>query len=57
MYYNTKTSLRVTPQLEIIYGSWDPRFPDVLHSFSSICQYFDIIKLTQLAPRLDSRYR
>jgi hypothetical protein len=28
MYYNTKTSLRLTPQLEIIHGSCDPRFPD-----------------------------
>ena len=25
MYYYTKTSLRVTPHLRIIYGSWDPR--------------------------------
>ena len=24
MYYYTKTSLRVTPQSEIIHGSWDP---------------------------------
>jgi len=25
VYYYTKTSLRVTPHLRIIYGSWDPR--------------------------------
>jgi hypothetical protein len=27
MYYYTKTSLRVTPHLGIVYVSWDPRFP------------------------------
>jgi hypothetical protein len=38
MYYYTKTSLRVAPHLELIYGSWDPRFPDPLIDTAGLLQ-------------------
>jgi hypothetical protein len=44
MYYYTKTSLRVAPHLELIYGSWDPRLAG-----SPVNSLFQLYNSTQIS--------